>query len=61
MLAWQLNTLRVDLSKGQFVLCVAHTLLDIGFWPLWGRVQGSVWMAEYSPVISLDAFLHPGL
>lgn len=46
MLAWQLNTLRVDLSKGQFVLCVSHTLLGIGFWPLWGRVQGSVWMAQ---------------
>lgn len=45
MLAWQLNTLRVDLSQGQFVLCVAHTLLGVGFWPLWGWVQGSVCMA----------------
>lgn len=61
MLAWQLNTPRVDLSEGQFVLCVAHALLGIGFWPLWGQVQGSVWMAEQSPVISLDVFLHPGL
>lgn len=61
MLAWQPNTLHVDLSEGQFVLCVAHTLLGIGFWPSWGRVQGSVCMAKYSPVISLDASLHPRL
>lgn len=31
MLAWQLNTLRVDVSRGQFVLCVAHALLRVGF------------------------------
>lgn len=52
MLAWQLNTLRVDLSKGQFVLYMAHTFLGVCFWLLWGRVQEGVWMAEYSPVIS---------
>lgn len=35
--ALALSTLGVDVSKGQFVLCVAHALLGVGFWPSCSR------------------------